>query len=116
MNEQQAPKPLAQGPMLVPARRLHSASAKQVPLSPLSPLQAVFWNRTMDKIPGKDGLNCAWVDDTNSIVDKIKKRILEIKEHLDQITGEANTDSWANGYLSYRSSGDYLTVSGSQQI
>ena len=40
--------------MDVPALLVHSASAKQVPESPLSPLQAVFWNRTMDRIP-EDG-------------------------------------------------------------
>jgi len=51
LKEQQAPKPLAHGPIDVPARRVHSASARQVPESPLSPLQAVFWNRTIDKIP-----------------------------------------------------------------
>ena len=51
LNEQHAPNPLAQGPMEVPALRVHSASAKQVPESPLSPLQAVFWNRTIDRIP-----------------------------------------------------------------
>lgn len=52
LKEQQAPKPLAQGPIEVPALRVHSASARQVPESPLSPLQAVFWNLTIDKIPG----------------------------------------------------------------
>ena len=53
LNEQQAPKPLAHGPIEVPARLEHSASAKQVPESPLSPLQAVFWKRTMESIPEK---------------------------------------------------------------
>ena len=51
LKEQQAPKPLAHGPMDVPARRVHSASARHVPESPLSPLQAVFWKRTMFRMP-----------------------------------------------------------------
>lgn len=43
MNEQQEPYPLAQVPMLMPALREHSASAKQVPDSSWSLWQAVFW-------------------------------------------------------------------------
>lgn len=31
LKEQQVPYPLAHEPMLVPARRVHSGSAKQVP-------------------------------------------------------------------------------------
>lgn len=60
LKEQQVPKPLAHGPMPVPARRAHSASAKQVPLSPLSPLHAVFWKRTIERIPGSDGGRKTW--------------------------------------------------------
>ena len=43
LKEQQVPYPLAQVPMLVPARREHSASARQVPDSWSGFEQAVFW-------------------------------------------------------------------------
>lgn len=68
MNEQQAPAPLAQGPLLVPPLRSQSLAVRQVPDSLLSPLQAVFWKRTIWaaprlKIEGrpKKPWACAWL-------------------------------------------------------
>ena len=75
LNEQHAPYPLAHAPMLIPALRVHSASAKHVPDSEFSFEQAVFWNLIMLTIPGNDGrLYCALVVATaaNSVTINVK--------------------------------------------
>jgi len=60
------------------ALRVHSASARHVPESPLSPLQAVFWKRTMDRIPARRGRG--W--DTLDTLDTWIRRKLGRDGHL----------------------------------